>query len=363
MTHERDIERLLDHWLSDGPTQSPDRVMDVVADRIERQHQRPAWRLDWRHPKMNGYAKLAVAGTALLIVAVLGYTLLPPLRSAVAGPPKPIIEVLGRYDAATLGLDRPVDLAIAPNGDLYVTESNDRISQVSSAGTVVRSWGTMGSGPGQFDFNGLQVGNGAYASIAIGPDGKVYVSDSDNHRVQVFTADGTFVRQFGSDGTGRGQFRLPFDLGVDPSGNVYVLDDIVQRLTKFAPDGTVQWIANAASDPALKGHGHDAKIDSKGRIVVGNDDNGKIIFLDPNGTVLESFDAKACDVTSDPADNLYVGGCGSDHVTIFDASHHQIGSWSDTLLGATPRFGPNGEIFALDPDGNILRLRVNLPGS
>ena len=61
MTHERDIERLLDHWLSDGPTQSPDRVMDVVADRIERQHQRPAWRLNWRHPKMNSLRALSNA--------------------------------------------------------------------------------------------------------------------------------------------------------------------------------------------------------------------------------------------------------------------------------------------------------------
>ena len=45
MTHERDIERILDHWFADGPDEAPDRVLDVVVDRIERQSQRPAWRL------------------------------------------------------------------------------------------------------------------------------------------------------------------------------------------------------------------------------------------------------------------------------------------------------------------------------
>ena len=42
---ERDIERLLDRWFADGPTEVADRVIDEVADRIDRQPQRPAWRV------------------------------------------------------------------------------------------------------------------------------------------------------------------------------------------------------------------------------------------------------------------------------------------------------------------------------
>ena len=48
MTQQRDIERLLDRWFAEGPSVVADRVIDVVADRIERQPQRPAWRLAWR---------------------------------------------------------------------------------------------------------------------------------------------------------------------------------------------------------------------------------------------------------------------------------------------------------------------------
>ena len=44
MTNDRDIERILDHWLAERPTQVADRVLDEVADRIARHPQRPAWR-------------------------------------------------------------------------------------------------------------------------------------------------------------------------------------------------------------------------------------------------------------------------------------------------------------------------------
>ena len=100
-----------------------------------------------------------------------------PLTSPSAAPtvPNPF-EIIARYDATSLGLDRPIDLAIGPNGDAYVTETNDRVSQISPDGTVIRRWGTKGSEARQFDF----VGNpqDPHGSIAVGPDGKVYISDS-----------------------------------------------------------------------------------------------------------------------------------------------------------------------------------------
>jgi hypothetical protein len=87
MTQQRDIERLLDHWFSDGPGRANDRVIDIVTDRIERQSQRPAWRLHWRPIPVNTYMKIAVAAATVLAVAVLGYNLLPGRSSGVGGPP------------------------------------------------------------------------------------------------------------------------------------------------------------------------------------------------------------------------------------------------------------------------------------
>jgi len=88
MTHERDVERLLDTWFSDGPTKAPDRVMDAVADRIARQPQRPAWRLTWRNTPLNAYLKPLVAVAATILIAVVGFNMLggPRTNSNVAAP-------------------------------------------------------------------------------------------------------------------------------------------------------------------------------------------------------------------------------------------------------------------------------------
>jgi hypothetical protein len=88
MTHERDIDRLLDTWLSDGPTEVPDRVIDAVGDRIARQPQRPAWRLTWRHVPMNANLKPLALVTATILVAFLGFNLVGGFKtnSDVAAP-------------------------------------------------------------------------------------------------------------------------------------------------------------------------------------------------------------------------------------------------------------------------------------
>jgi len=83
MNHERDVRRLLDAWFTEGPVQVADRVVDGAADRIARQPQRAAWRLNWRSV-MNAQLKLAGAVAAALVVAVVGYNVLS--RSGIGAP-------------------------------------------------------------------------------------------------------------------------------------------------------------------------------------------------------------------------------------------------------------------------------------
>jgi hypothetical protein len=78
MTHDRDVERLLGQWLGEGPTEVPDRVIDVIADRIGRQPQRPAWRFHWRPSAMTPKLGAAAALAAVVIVALGAIYLLRP---------------------------------------------------------------------------------------------------------------------------------------------------------------------------------------------------------------------------------------------------------------------------------------------
>src|SRR5258708_30615205 len=59
--------------------------------------------------------------------------------------------VFGTGSAPDVQVRQPKALAIGPNGDLYVADSqNNRILELSSTGKTVRSWGTKGTGDGQF---------------------------------------------------------------------------------------------------------------------------------------------------------------------------------------------------------------------
>ncbi len=76
MTASRDTERLIRAFLDEGVTELPERVYDVVRSDIDRTHQRVVIG-PWRTPDMNTFAKFAMAAAAVLVVAIVGYNLLP----------------------------------------------------------------------------------------------------------------------------------------------------------------------------------------------------------------------------------------------------------------------------------------------
>ena len=84
MNRRSDMDRVLQIWMSDGPTAIPDRVVDVVAARIGVQRQPRAWPFPGR-TTVTTPIKLVAALAAAIVVAVAGYNLLP--RNAGPGGP------------------------------------------------------------------------------------------------------------------------------------------------------------------------------------------------------------------------------------------------------------------------------------
>jgi DNA-binding beta-propeller fold protein YncE len=278
--------------------------------------------------------------------------------------------VIARYSAASLGLHDPANLAIGPDGNLYVTDASQRVTVISPHGHVLRRWGRPGTGAGAFSFVTHEAGvPGVVAPIAVGSGGLVYVADTGDPRVEVFSPTGTFIREFGSPGMGRGQFLFPGAVAVDGSGNLYVADDQAKTISKFSPSGAFEWRIGGASssDPELIGHFHLATVDSHGRLVTLNDDVKRTLYIDARGRKVDGFDS-GCDVTVDAVGYTYVNDCQeallSPHDTwVFARSHRLVGEWDHSGFGWSPRFGPNSEVFTSGEDGSILELKVTLPGA
>lgn len=143
-------------------------------------------------------------------------------------------ELFAYWDGATIPsgrFDRPFGIAVAPNGDVYVTDARQRVVRLSSTGQFKGEWGREGKEPGEFS---NPVG------IVVAADGSVFVSDYDLDRIQQFTSDGKFLKAFGSSGSGPGQLNAPAGLAIDASGASYVADFYNHRVQKFGPDGSFQ---------------------------------------------------------------------------------------------------------------------------
>lgn len=82
--------------------------------------------------------------------------------------------------------NRPTRLSVAPNGDLYVADGygNARVHQFRPDGTLVRSWGQPGTARGEFNLP---------HSVWVHDDGRVFVCDRENERVQVFSPEGEWL--------------------------------------------------------------------------------------------------------------------------------------------------------------------------
>ena len=120
------------------------------------------------------------------------------------------------------------DVAIAPNGDIFVSDGhvNSRIVKFTSKGTFIKTWGKKGTGPGEFNLP---------HSIVFDSRGRLLVADRSNKRIQLFNQDGTFLEQWAQFGEASGIF-------IKPDDTLYVTDwqDKKTIFIGSAKDGSIR---------------------------------------------------------------------------------------------------------------------------
>lgn len=178
--------------------------------------------------------------------------------TALAGGSAPAGSVDG--PAATARFRAPSAIAQDPAGNFYVSDTgNHTIRKISTSGEVTTLAGAAGMA-GFADASGSTARFSSPMGIAFGPDGDVYVADTDNHRIRRITASGAVTTYAGStrgfaegDALTAAQFSLPRGLAVGAGGELFVADYGNMRVRKItragSAAGVVQTLAGNGMAP------------------------------------------------------------------------------------------------------------------
>ncbi len=153
--------------------------------------------------------------------------------------------------------NRPTGVDLASDGSIFVSDGygNARVHRFQPDGTLIRSWGSPGTAPGQFQLP---------HSLRVDRRDRVWVPDRENNRIQIFTADGDFLTQW-TDVT------RPTDLCIDDTDVIYV-SELPRRISIFTMDGALvaRWgnEGHDAQNPLFIAP-HAIAIDSHGDLYVG----------------------------------------------------------------------------------------------
>lgn len=136
----------------------------------------------------------------------------------------------GEWKATAAGLSGPRGVAVGGDGKVWVSETgNHHVVAFSPSLSERQTFGSQGKGPGEFSYP---------VGIAVGPSGSVYVADTGNRRVQILDSKGAFQRAIPIPGW-EGRIVEPH-VDVGPDGSVYVSDASARAILEFNPSGTLR---------------------------------------------------------------------------------------------------------------------------
>jgi hypothetical protein len=187
-------------------------------------------------------------------------------------PTGKFIRAFGTQGSKTGQFNSPIGLGVNHAGDIYVADNvNARVQEFSSTFKFIRRFGTFSTGPGD---------------LAVAPNGDVYVVDGAT--IRHYQGNGKYVGSFGGTGGGKGQFHSTIDgLAVGPKGQVWAGDYSGGRVEDFSPTGTyIRSVAYKGNTAVLGPLGVGV---TSSAIFVSDNGNGRVIELYLNGTLERTF--------------------------------------------------------------------------
>lgn len=207
----------------------------------------------------------------------------------------------------------PADIVLDKDDNIYVTGKHG-LQKFNKFGEHLYSIGKKGKEEGEFDDpRGITRLND-----------RLYISDRNNHRIQVFKLDLTFYKSIGSYGEEPGELNAPFDVKFDSTGNMYVVELGNRRVQVFDGEGTSirifgqERIGNVGLPTGLHVEND--------RVYVSDFANDRIVVLNKNGDYVGVIGSHGQEVSelhspycmTSRGDKLYVCDSGNSRIQIFD---------------------------------------------
>jgi DNA-binding beta-propeller fold protein YncE len=164
-------------------------------------------------------------------------------------------------------INQPTDVAVGASGDVFVAQGHTpgpngdpRVVKFDGNGTFIKSWGGKGKGPGQFD-----VAHG----IAIDANGRLWVADRENQRIQIFDQDGNYVKELKYAG-------LPCSLQIGDR-YIHMVNGFAGQVLRLDLDGKVLSATGKAGQGLGEfGEAHMIAVSAKGDIWVADTVNSTV---------------------------------------------------------------------------------------
>ena len=187
-------------------------------------------------------------------------------------------DYYGGITGITVGDDGSIFLTMKEEGTNYYMT---RIAPDES----VTSWGSAGSGDGEFNFPWE-------AGMDFDQNGNILVADQGNFRIQKFDSNGVFLGQWGDGGYMDGQLSMVTDVAVDSQGDVWVADIGNNRVQKFTSNGQfIMKLYGWLGDECLLNGAATIAVDDQDNLYVANTWGHQLYILKFNsqGDLLAAF--------------------------------------------------------------------------
>ena len=239
------------------------------------------------------------------------------------------------------GINSPMYIAFSDNGDMFVTSDTDHCIHVyDSSGKKKTTIGSYGSGELQFQ---------SPYGIAISGE-VVYVAESGGNRIHKLTTGGEFLGTFGQNGSDDGQFNGPHGINISPEGKMYVAENYNSRIQVFHSDWTLSHII----DGKVSGDGsfnspYGIAFDISGDVHVTGCSSNSVTVFTPSGQFVRKYDQTHLNcpigIAIDSAGYSLVANYFSSSLSIYDPSGRFIHSIVGFILPIGVSVSPDGSVW------------------